>query len=71
MRFLLASIVTDIIMQDLEHHALGYIGLYGIIRLELPIFCHYVDNILLVTPKEFVDEINSFNNYQYIEIYKI
>jgi len=27
----LSPIVTDIVMQDLEHHALDYIRLYGII----------------------------------------
>ncbi|KAL6418382.1 hypothetical protein ACFW04_012167 [Cataglyphis niger] len=55
---LLSSILTDIVMDDLETHCLGFFS------FAVPVYYRYVDDIFAIVPRAKINEINViFNSY--------
>jgi len=58
MRSLLSPIVADIVMQALENYTLNAL------KLDLPLYVRYMDEIVLAAPTDKIDTIlNMFNSY--------
>jgi len=57
----LSSIIADLVIQDLEKHVLKTLSS---LKIKLPIYYRYIDDILLAAPKDDISDIfETFNNY--------